>query len=170
MRGTQCLFLVPLTAAAVWLDLKKERIPNWLIVSGLALGWCVQLIENGVLGIFWFSGGAGFMLLAGAPVYYFRMMGAGDIKLLAVAGGFLGPWEAVIFLGVSLMAGGCFAVYLLWKRRNLKERVCYFYCYVKKWKATGKWQPYLNDKDQNGRMHFSIAVLIGILLYAGGVY
>lgn len=170
MREMQCFFLLSAVLAAVVFDLKKDRIPNWLILCGLAAGWSTQLIKEQILGIFLFFGGAGIPILAGAFIYYFRMMGAGDIKLLAVAGGFMGPGKVIFCMAASLFAGGILAVLLLLKRRNLKERIFYLFHYIAEQKRTGEWKPYITEKDQGGRMHFSIAILAGILLYVGGVY
>ena len=50
-----------------------------------------------------------------------------------------------------------------------KTRLLYFCSYIQK-QQNGVWEPYLNEKDQDGRFHFAIAILGGILLCAGGVY
>lgn len=164
------MFLILLTVTAVFLDFRYDRIPNWLILSGLAIGWCVQLIQNGTLGILWFLGGAGLPVLAGALIYYFRMVGAGDIKLLSAAGCFMGPGNAAACMVFSVLAGGAFAVLLVWKHHNLMERIQYFCSYVTEMSVSGKWKPYLSEENKEGRIHFSIAVLAAVLLYAGGVY
>ena len=108
-------------------------------------------------------------MVLGAILYYFRMMGAGDIKLLAVAGGFLGPQEAVYCAAASLLVGAALSAVVLFKRKNLKKRLLYFYSYMYR-QQTGEWEPYLNETDQDGRIHFAVAILGAILLYMGGVY
>ena len=170
MKGIQCRVLLPAAVAAAIFDLKEDRIPNWLILCGLAVGWSVQLMESQILGIFLFLGGVGVPIVLGAFLYYFRMMGAGDIKLLSMAGAFMGPGRVLLCVAASLLAGGVFAVILLLGRRNLRERMDYFCRYAAEWIRTGKWKPYLTEKDKSGRIHFTPAVLVGILLYAGGVY
>ena len=108
-------------------------------------------------------------MVLGAGIYYFRMMGAGDMKLWAVVGGFLGPQRAVYCMIASLFVGAVLSIFVLLKRRNLKIRLLYFCSYIQK-QQNGVWEPYLNEKDQDGRFHFAIAILGGILLCAGGVY
>lgn len=170
MREVQCIFLIPLAAAAVLWDIKEDRIPNWLIVAGLAVGWSAQLVENGFLGILWFLGGAGIPVVLCAFAYYFRMMGAGDIKLLAAACCFLRPEKAVMCVTVSFFSGAVFAVILLCARRNARERIHYFCKYVKDIKTGKGWRSYLSDQDTGGRMHFSMGIFAAVLMYAGGVY
>ncbi len=169
MRTLQCVLLVPIGLFAVYFDLRRDKIPNLLIVIGLILGWSFQLIQNGLLGVVVFFGGMGLPLVLGAVLYYFRMMGAGDIKLLAVAGGFLGPQEAVYCAAASLLVGAALSAVVLFKRKNLKKRLLYFYSYMYR-QQTGEWEPYLNETDQDGRIHFAVAILGAILLYMGGVY
>ena len=54
MRTLQCVLLVPIGLFAVYFDLRRDKIPNLLIVIGLILGWSFQLIQNGLLGgVFW---------------------------------------------------------------------------------------------------------------------
>ena len=170
MKEVQCLFLLPVVTAAVFFDLKQDRIPNWLIVCGLSVGWSIQIMESQILGIFLFLWGVGVPLILGSFLYYFRMMGAGDIKLLSVAGGFMGPEKVFVCILASLFTGGLLALILILRRRNLRERMDYFGHYVTEWIHTGKWRPYLTGKDKSGKMHFALAVLAAILLYAGGVY
>lgn len=169
MKVNQCLFLIPIGLLAAIFDLRKEKIPNELIVIGLVLGCIFQIRQMGAVGVLLFSGGAGIPVVLGAGIYYFRMIGAGDIKLWAVVGGFLGPQKAVCCMAASFVVGSVLSVFLLLKRRNLKKRLLYFCSYIRR-QQKGIWEPYLNEKDQDGKIHFAVAILGGILLYAGGVY
>lgn len=130
----------------------------------------MQLIQNGTLGILWFLGGAGLPVLSGALIYYFRMMGAGDIKLLALAGCFMGPGKAAMCMVFSILTGGAFAALLVWKHHNLIERIQYFCSYITEISVSKRWKPYLSEENKEGKIHFSIAVFAAVLLYAGGVY
>ena len=159
MKINQCFFLIPIGLFAVFFDLRKGKIPNELIVIGLIFGCCFQIRQAKAVGLLLFLGGACIPVVLGAGIYYFRMMGAGDMKLWAVVGGFLGPQRAVYCMIASLFVGAVLSIFVLLKRRNLKIR-----------QQNGVWEPYLNEKDQDGRFHFAIAILGGILLCAGGVY
>ncbi len=113
-----CLAL--LLAAAVWHDVRSHRIPNQLVVSGILLG----LVFNGLLPLLaalppgslgslgWASSllGAAAGLAVLLPMYLLRALGAGDVKLMAMVGAFVGP-EAVLGAAVAtLVAGGVLAL------------------------------------------------------------
>lgn len=98
-----------LVAAAVT-DVRARRIPNWMTLSLATTGVAVALARGG--------GSAGLASLGGLAValgvmlvpYAAGWMGAGDVKLAAAAGAWLGPLGAVwLVLGASL-AGGVLAV------------------------------------------------------------
>ena len=149
MKWMQIMPMVLTGVAAVLCDLDKGKIPNGLL-GGMMLP---------------------VLLLGG--LFYFRMMGAGDIKLLAAAGGFLGTGKVIPCIVWSFLAGAVYACGLLFLRQNLKERLQYFGTYVLRYFKTRKWEPYYVrytvDIGDNC-LYFSIPVLISILLYAGGVY
>ena len=84
MKINQCFFLIPIGLFAVFFDLRKGKIPNELIVIGLILGCCFQIRQAKAVGLLLFLGGACIPVVLGAGIYYFRMMGAGDMKLWAV--------------------------------------------------------------------------------------
>lgn len=109
-----------LLLVAAWTDLRSRRIPNALVLSGSVfalLAHTLLPVGNGFLSDL--PGGLGFLaalkgfvfgLLALLPLYWFRAMGAGDVKLLAMVGAFVGPaeiWWALLF---TLLAGGVLAI------------------------------------------------------------
>jgi prepilin peptidase CpaA len=87
-------------------DYRSYRIPNWLTVSGMAFG----LIYNTAYplmpgaGFRWSLGGLVLGLLTMLPLYVLKAMGAGDVKLMAMVGAFLGVPEAIFPFPTSLLA------------------------------------------------------------------
>ena len=106
---------------AGWLDWRFRRIPNWLTVSGFALGLGVNVALSGWSGII--SGlegtgiGIGVLLI---PVIL-RGIGAGDLKLMGALGACLGPWKLVSVLFVSIFIAGIMAVAEIVRKRRVKE-------------------------------------------------
>jgi Flp pilus assembly protein protease CpaA len=112
--------LIVVLLLAVWFDVSEKRIPNWITLGGLAgaLAW------RGVIGpeALWMGvlGGA-LGLSLGLLLYAAGAMGAGDGKLLATVGSFLGletflpslpligAFGGVLALAVTVRNGTVFA-------------------------------------------------------------
>ncbi|NIO42955.1 MAG: hypothetical protein GTO41_24040, partial [Burkholderiales bacterium] len=109
--------LVIFLTAAVVTDLKSHRIPNVLLAPALSLALLLNTMYGGTEGLIMAGGGLVLGLLMFLPLYAIGGMGAGDVKLLAVVGSFLGPWGAVVAGLATMMAGGIFGIIaLVWRR------------------------------------------------------
>jgi prepilin peptidase CpaA len=110
------LLLAALLAVAVYSDLRRHRIPNALTGLGVIAGLGLQAVGGGLHGLTSGLLGVGVGLACFAPFYLLRAMGAGDVKLLAVVGAFLGPQGCFYAALASLLAGGLGAIsYVLWR-------------------------------------------------------
>lgn len=108
--------LLALCALAVAADLRHRRIPNSLVLAGMALGLLFQAWAPAGAGLFVADGGGlglGNALFGGLvglalllPMYVLRALGAGDVKLLAMAGVWFGPASVAWAALWTLLAGG----------------------------------------------------------------
>ena len=113
--------LVLLLAGAVIEDIRSRRIPNVLVVSGIAFAMTLHALaliqgSDSLSGPAWWSApaGVGAGLAVMLPLYALRAMGAGDVKLMAMVGAFIGPGPVVWATLCTLIAGGILAiVYML---------------------------------------------------------
>jgi prepilin peptidase CpaA len=109
--------LIVLLIAAGVIDYRTFRIPNWLTVGGacVALGLALFLPATTHPTFLWALGGlaTGFVIML--PLYALKVMGAGDVKLMAMAGAFLGVPDTLYAVLYTFIAGGVaallFAVY-----------------------------------------------------------
>ena len=84
------IVLLLILMAAVYTDYRQNRIPNWIIVFGIVSGLLISFIHNGIGQMC--EGLLGMILpvVLLYPVFMIGGLGAGDIKLFAVAGSYLG--------------------------------------------------------------------------------
>jgi len=102
--------LAALLIAAAASDLRRFLIPNAVALSIAALGLVFQLQTGGPLGPAALI--AGGVLLIGFAVYALRLVGAGDVKLLAAVALWAGPAEIAPLLLHTALFGG--ALSILW--------------------------------------------------------
>jgi prepilin peptidase CpaA len=115
------LSLIGLTAVlgiALFFDVSTRRIPNWLILAGLIASLGCSVVQSFPLA----GAGHGFLgALVGLgiflPLYLVRAAGAGDVKLMVVAGAFIGPLQVTGAALLTLICGGVLSlVAALWLR------------------------------------------------------
>jgi prepilin peptidase CpaA len=108
--------LLLLVFAAVVFDVRSHRIPNWLVFSGLLIGVAFHTFLSYGSGLGYALKGAAVSFGLFLPLYMLRGMGAGDVKLMAMVGAFLGPASALGAVLTTLVAGGVLAIgAALWK-------------------------------------------------------
>ena len=91
---------------AAHLDLKSFRIPNWLTGMMLVCGLLLHGLMPQFLGIYLSMCGLMVGLLCFLPFYLIGGIGAGDIKLMAALGSWLGPQGVVqVFIVASVFIG-----------------------------------------------------------------
>lgn len=113
MNALELLLICLVTQAAVT-DLACRKIPNLLVLSGLLLALLLHLLSEprwaplsqGVAGAV-----AGFFLFL--PLYLARGMAAGDVKLMAMVGAFVGPLAALRIGLLAWLIGGLMALLML---------------------------------------------------------
>jgi prepilin peptidase CpaA len=124
---TAAAVLAALLGAACWTDLRTRRIPNALVVSGAAAGLGLQAMLPAGQGLFaaHAAGAIGapaalaalaLLGLAGLLLWRARLFGAGDAKLLAAVGVYVGPAGALPLLLGTLVSGGALALLALMRR------------------------------------------------------
>jgi len=115
--------LAALLIAAVATDLRSRRIPNRLVLAGIALAFAIAALALATgrappagarpwcapAGLV-----AGFALML--PLYLLRATGAGDVKLMAMVGAFAGPSTVLAAVLYTLLAGGLLSLLFMLRR------------------------------------------------------
>jgi prepilin peptidase CpaA len=155
-----------LAGAACLFDLKSARIPNKLTFAAAGLALVFHAAAPQGQGV----GAAMAGLLVGLtlflPVFALGAMGAGDVKLMAALGAWLG-WHPAIYIALyGAVAGGVLAVlvasthgYLHQAFRNLKGLLGYW------WVAGVKPLPALTLESKSAmRLPYALPIAVGVVV------
>src|SRR5262245_49126208 len=95
--------LLVLTAFAAVTDVRRRRIPNWLtlvvIVSGIAQSFTAFAVSTASQSLLGFAAGFGVTFV----LYALGARGAGDVKLTAGIGAWIGPVPILIVLAAAAL-------------------------------------------------------------------
>lgn len=140
------LTLLTFLSVAVVTDVKEAQISNRLIASGLIWGLAFRIMGDGGAGIVHYLVNVSIPVILLFLLFQTRALGAGDIKLFSVAGGFLSTRQLLYMILAAMLAGGVIGVgKLVWE---------------------GKIRGFLGKEMTF--IHFSIAILIGYFVVVWG--
>lgn len=118
---------------AAWIDGKELRVPNWLtypmILAGLVYSTCVggwAGLGDGLLGMV-----VGLLTLL--PLYAVGGMGAGDVKLMAGIGAWLGAVVTFWAFAVTVVVGAVMAVIMVMWKKDWEKHYVNFYVILTEW-------------------------------------
>lgn len=117
LTDPRTILLFGLLICAAVSDARSRRIPNKLTMTGTALGLLYSAFVPFWLGhgLLWSLGGCLVALVLLFPLWMMRILGAGDVKLMAMVGSLVGLDAITGAMVASLIAGGIMAIgYSLW--------------------------------------------------------
>ena len=147
-------------SGAVIYDMRSHRLPNCYLLVGFTIALVFQAWTAGWAGVM--DGGAGLLIgfAMFLPFYALGGMAAGDVKLMAVVGSFLGVFGAPWAGAYSLMAGSVLGVlYLLYKG--------HFGKFVVRYLAMANTRSHIAAEEHEASRHrfpYAIAIATGTLL------
>lgn len=162
--------LVTLLIVAGVIDYRTYRIPNWLTVSGTVFGLLYGVLGSNIhQGFLWSLGGLGLGLLMMLPMYALRVMGAGDVKLMAMVGTFLGYTGTPPAILFTFITGGIAALGFALYRRVLGRMLINIKDIASRtaFSVFGGMQPNL-DMDLGisiGKMPYGVSIAVGTTGY-----
>lgn len=102
-------------------DLRSRRIPNWLVLPFMVSGFFMSAWTEGKLGLLHSVEGFALGAALYGVLYLLGGMGMGDLKLCAAIGAWIGPYQLLIALVFTSIAGGIIAVAFALSRGFLGE-------------------------------------------------
>lgn len=117
-----------LAGAAAW-DLWTHKIPNWWMGF-----WLVQILfpplGAGVSGTLRFLTGAAAAAAVTGTGFYFRIIGAGDSKLIALMCGYLGIGRGLQAVAAGFIIGAVWSLGKLVYYRQTRQRLSCFIAWI----------------------------------------
>jgi prepilin peptidase CpaA len=154
------LILAAVLVVAVYVELKERRIPNWVTLSGMALGLLVGYLHGNAC--FWSSLGGlamgfGFLFI----FYVFGGVGGGDVKLMGASGALMGSSLIKPALFYTAMIGAFLAVMILIWRKDFWARIGWGLRCLAFWRKETRQQP---ARSAPVTVPYGVAIAMGCLL------
>lgn len=131
------IFALALALSAAWTDWRTRKIPNWLTVPALLLGFTVHTAIAGWPGAKTSLAGASLALGLLLPLVLLRGLGAGDWKLMGALGALLGPVLLLYVLLGSILVSGLMAIVEVMRTRRVRETMRNLYVLVRGFMSFG---------------------------------
>ncbi|WP_026906273.1 A24 family peptidase [Paucisalibacillus globulus] len=163
--GGQFIILFLFLIVASFYDIKYNRIPNWLNVSGVIIGIVYHLIFNQLDGFIhsitgMFVGGGVLFIL-----YLFKAIGAGDVKLFAAIGALAGVLFTLYSIMYSIIFAGIIGLIILLFTKTFFINMTLAFLHIKESIQKRDLTPLDEFKNNiSNRFPFIYAVVPGVIV------
>ncbi|MCR5255892.1 MAG: prepilin peptidase [Acetatifactor sp.] len=138
-----CLFL----SLACLFDYSLRKIPNFLVILMAAAGIGRFVIRGDYSALFTCAPAGLITLMIAFPIYRLGMIGAGDLKTVALCSLFLGRSMYLRFIIFTLFIAAIFSIAKLLIKHNSIERMKYFWEYLEDVIRNRAFGLYMNNKE-----------------------
>lgn len=151
--------------AASGFDVTARRIPNALTFGAMVAAFLYHVGSAGIAGALPPLGGAAVGLLLFLPLFLLGGMGAGDVKLLAALGAWLGPSLIVWTALYAAVAGGVLAIVVAVVRGYLGAAMRNLRLLLATWRAMGirPVEPMTLATSPGPRLPYSLPIAAGLI-------
>jgi len=164
LDSSQVMTLVIVTVASVF-DLRARRIPNLLTFGGAALAVVYAGSAHGLAGLAhalegWLAG-----LLIFFPLFLLGGLGAGDVKLMACLGAWIGPTQALWTALYAALAGGVAAIVVALATGYMRTAVDNVYLLLVHFRVAGvRPHPELTlERGKGPRLPYALPIAAGAI-------
>ncbi len=147
-------------------DIRTRRVPNALTFGAAAAALAFFLVTGGIRGVGWSLAGWVVGCALFLPFFLVRGMGAGDVKLLAAIGAWVGPPTVLWAALYGAIAGGVLAVAVAFAHGYLRRAVSNVGYMLWYWKAVKAGPvPAFTLADAKGpRLPYAVPIAVGTVL------
>jgi len=158
--------VIGVASAACVTDVRTRRIPNALTFGAAAAALVFHVVTpngHGAMSVVagWFVGAAMMFL-----PFALRGLGAGDVKLVAALGAWLGPANAVWLAVYAMIAGGVLSLVVAACHGYLKRALANIWLLLQHWAVVGlRPLDTISLEGSNGpRLAYAVPIFAGVLL------
>lgn len=158
--------VLALAGLAAIIDLRDRRIPNWLTFGAAAAGLAFNLWTSGFPGLLAGAGG----WLTGVVIFFLPFalggLGAGDVKLVAGLGAWLG-WQETVWLALYTgAAGAVLALIVSLASGYIRQAVSNIWLLLMHWRVAGiRPLPEMTIHHGSGpKLAYGVAILAGAMV------
>jgi prepilin peptidase CpaA len=155
------LFLI--LGTAIVSDLRWRKIPNWLTGPAVLAGLGLHTSMNQLPGLVFSLEGAALGLGLFLVMYLLGWMGAGDVKLYAAVGSFLGPVHTMSAAIVITLLGGLLALVILGFHQGWRRMGLWLWSYIETMHLTGSGQRLTPGEGSALKVPYAVAIGIGTI-------
>lgn len=152
-------------ALACFWDVRTHRVPNVLTFGTALAGLVAHGVTGGTAAVAASGGGWLLGLVLFMPFYLLGGLGAGDVKLLAALGAWLGPRDIVWVALYGALAGGVLAVVVSFAHGYLRRALANLWVLLTHWRVAGLGPvPGLTLADAPGpRLPYTLPIAAGLV-------
>ena len=160
------IFIGAILTLACITDLRTRRIPNALTLSATAGALVFHVATGGLSAAGWSLAGCFLGLALFLPMFALRGMGAGDVKLLAAIGAWLGPSQVAIVALASSLAGGVIAIVVGFGYGYLTTALRNVWLLLMHWRVIGirPFQAVTLEGTRGPRLAYAVPISIGTVV------
>jgi prepilin peptidase CpaA len=161
--------LIAILVIAAAVDLRSSRIPNWLTFSAMGFALAMHTWLHSGHGTLFSLAGLGVGLGLFLFVYIAGGIGAGDVKLMAAVGSFVGAYGALSCAWLAFVVGGVYAIAAMiyqWGFAAAGQRLVSAACGVV-WAGGSTWT---RELELPFKLRYGFAIAGGTLLFLAGLH
>lgn len=147
-------------------DLRASRIPNWLTFYAALGGVLYHALAPAGGGATVAALGLATGLMVFFPIFALDAMGAGDVKLMAALGAWLG-WNPILYVALyGAIAGGVLAVAVSLRHGYLRRALANVKVLLTSWWLAGvRPLPELTLENRSSlRLPYAVPIMAGLLM------
>lgn len=165
------IFFCSIAGVIVGYDVKKHKIPNGLLVVGIAAAFVIRFLDSGAGGCMNAVGSMLIPFLLLFPVYSLGMIGAGDVKYLCMLSVLLNGTQVIYLIFYACALGSIWSLAQMIKKKTFVKRFRYLKNYVADMISRRCQKKYFStEQGYVDTIAFALPIGLSFVLHLGGVY